>query len=317
MKPVLRLSLLLVLCLVAVLPAGAQAGDGAWQPLQNGALSLRVPPDWQPVPGLTGSSGATAPLAGAGLLFGTTLLPAGATPQTVAAALTDTVPANMPIPLALPAGDAFRLEWQAMVDGVTMQMVLYGLLLENTLISLTGRVPAAAPQAADYLILFERSARTLTIADPRATPWPRVSDAAGVVSLQLPPGWQPAPTGARVLTVIDPQNRRVVTVNYRPLAQPATLEELAQRTLNAYPAQGVPVAAFAPLALPVGAAYQATLPGLPAQAADGTLFAADQLQVLVLRGSTLLIINAGCPAPQFAECRPLLETVLDTLTLAD
>src|SRR5262245_25539927 len=146
----LRLICIALLCLYTVSSAAAQSdANGAWQVLQNGAVSLRVPGDWTPIDGAGGVSGAVTPAGDIELQFNVALIPGEKTladvvdnPQGTFDTVVDTQP------VSLPAGEGYRIESTLEKNGRQYHRMFYVVAVNNVMLTLSGSIAEDSEQKA-------------------------------------------------------------------------------------------------------------------------------------------------------------------------
>jgi hypothetical protein len=306
-----RLLFLLVGLLFVTVVVNAQADDTAWKALSSGVVSFRVPPAWA-TDATLGSVAAEDPISGATLTLNVVLVGAEAALDTLvtealARPALPTIVSNNPVDL--PAGAARRVELTGTINDESLRVIQYFVRVDEALITLTGAVQA---DNSGTVLIFEQAANTLEVAGSQPG-WTLYSDNTRRLTLRAPSGWEQVQTGNNVLTVVQRQANTIVTLNYRSITAALTPEEATQHLLAIYQEQGIAVGGFEAITLPGGEAYRLLLENVPAQAADGSGMFTTQLQVVLLRGDVLLMVNAGSASDQFGVQRPLLEQIIDTI----
>lgn len=317
--------LLWLLLGVMIAPALAQPGQStAWKIIENGAVQVSLPQDWNITDDVSAPNALLiqAPNPDVSLSITLRMLDFAIPLDEFALdTLREYTTENgytliSVIPVVLPIGEAQRFESLRVVRGVRLHMVQYFILLDNTLITLQGIAPDDPTlDFAPYLEIFDRTASTLRVNDARFIAPPTLTDATGVLSLWLPPEWDSAVRDNAVLTFAEPAYKAVFTVTYRRLETAPLLVELAQSFLEAYEAQQITVEAFDWVLLPAGEAYRARLANVPAETGDGRTILTKQYQFILLRGTLLVVMNAGSETIYFDTVAPMLLRMADTLEI--
>ncbi len=306
-----------------IVPIMAQSGQtGAWQTLEKGTIQVMLPTDWVATDDVNAPNAllVQAPIPDVSLSVTVRPLDSILTLDELALENLRTYTTENGYTLIsvmrviLPMGEAQRFESLRVVRGVRLHLVQYFIVINNTLLTLQGVLPNEATlTSAPFIEIFDRAASTLRLNDANVTPSPVFTDATSVLHLWLPPEWEVAVQNNAVLTFAQPAYKAVVTVTYQRLEIAPLLVEIAQSFLNTYAAQNITVEAFEEVNLPAGVAYRALLTNVPVQASGGRTLLTKQYQMIIVRGSLLVIINAGSETIYFDTVAPLLLRMADTL----
>lgn len=306
-----RLLLLMILVIVSS-TVTAQTTSSAWQTLEQGSVTVRVPLDWRIQPGLPPV--AIQDTNSAQISLKTLLLSGQLSPVAAADAVRETYLAASDvtllnqIPLILPAGDAYRLQMSGNLNGAARRLELFVVPVTETAVILEADLPDPVPD--NLLRLVTRIARTLSVNAPGA--W--ATAVSGDVSLRIPADWQQQSTDETHLTVFDPAQELVVTIRQSPPAPTRTFTDLQAQAETIYSTYDTP--ALEIVSLPAGRAYRALINRTVTNAV-GIAQSVRHYQLLLLTNDgSLLVITAGGPVEAFNQQVDLLLTMLDTLLIA-